>query len=48
MICEDMKKVTIDKVLKTLENMDHKVSVTDEVRRKANHSLNRMLELGSR
>lgn len=48
MICEDMKKITLDKVLKTLENMDHKVSVTDEVRSGANHSLNRMLELGSR
>lgn len=48
MICEDMKKVTIDKVLKALEEMDYEVLVTDEVRNKANHSLNRMLELGSR
>lgn len=43
-----MKKVTIDKVLRTLEEMNYEVSVTDEVRRQANHSLNRMLELGSR
>ena len=48
MICKDMKKVTIDKVLKALEEMDYEVFVTDEVRSKANHSLNRMLELGSR
>lgn len=48
MICEDMKKITMDKVLKALENMDYEVLVTDEVRSKANHSLNRMLELGSR
>lgn len=48
MVCEDMKKVTIDKVLNALEKMDYEVLVTDEVRNKANHSLNRMLELGSR
>ncbi len=46
MICHDMKKVTLDKVLAGLENMNHQVEVTDEVRNGANHSLNRMLELG--
>ncbi len=48
MICEDMKKVTIDKVLKALEDMNYQVEVTDEVRSRAKHSLNRMLELGSK
>ncbi len=48
MICHDMKKVTLDKVLAGLENMNHQVDVTDEVRTGANHSLNRMLELGKR
>lgn len=48
MICEDMKKVTIEKVLKALEDRNYEVLVTDEVRNQANHSLNRMLELGSR
>ena len=48
MTCEDMKKVTIDKVLRALEHMNYEVLVTDEVRSQANRSLNRMLELGSR
>lgn len=48
MICHDMKKVTLDKVLAGLENMNHQVEVTDEIRNGANHSLNRMLELGKR
>lgn len=48
MICHDMKKITLDKVLYGLENMDNQMEVSDEVREAANHSLNRMLELGSR
>ena len=48
MICQDMKKVTLDKVLSALENMNHQMEVSDEVRSGANHSLNRMLELGSK
>ncbi len=48
MICHDMKKVTLDKVLAGLEQMNHQVEVSDEVRTGANHSLNRMLELGRR
>lgn len=48
MICHDMKKVTLAKVLYALENMDYQMEVSSEVRQAANHSLNRMLELGSR
>lgn len=48
MICEDMKKITVDKVLKALQDMDYQVNVSDEVFKGANHSLNRMLELGNR
>lgn len=48
MVCEDMKKITLDKVLNALETMEHKVEINRETRMKANHSLNRMLELGSR
>lgn len=48
MICHDMKKITLDKVLSSLENMNYQMEVSDEVRNGANHSLNRMLELGNR
>ena len=48
MVCHDMKKVTLEKVLSGLENMSHQMEVSDDVRNGANHSLNRMLELGSR
>lgn len=48
MICHDMKKVTLEKVLSSLENMSYQMEVNDEVRNGANHSLNRMLELGSK
>lgn len=48
MICHDMKKVTLAKVLYALENMDYQMEVSSEVREAANHSLNRMLELGSK
>ena len=48
MFCHDMKKVTLEKVLSSLENMNYQMEVNDEVRNGANHSLNRMLELGSK
>ncbi len=48
MVCSDMKKITLDKVLKCLEETKNQVEVTDDVRNGANHSLNRMLELGSK
>lgn len=48
MICEDMKKITVDKVLNALQEMDYQVDVSDEVSKGAKHSLNRMLELGNR
>ncbi len=48
MICHDMKKVTLEKVLHGLENLNHQMEVKDEIRNGANHALNRMLELGSK
>lgn len=48
MICHDMKKVTLEKVLQGLEDLNYQMEVSDEIRNGANHSLNRMLELGSR
>lgn len=44
-ICPDMKKVTLEKVLKCMENESGAVEVTDELRNSANASLDRMLEL---
>lgn len=48
MTCHDMKKITIEKVLSGLESMDYQMEVSDEIRNGANHSLNRMLELGNK
>ena len=46
MVCMDMKKITVDKVLVALEDMTYQMEVTEQVRNDANKSLNRMLELG--
>lgn len=46
-ICEDMKFVTLDKVLSVLENEDNQVEVSDEVRAAAMRPLEKMLELSS-
>lgn len=46
MVCKDMKKITVDKVLAALEDMTYQMEVTEQVRNDANKSLNRMLELG--
>ena len=43
-ICPNMKKITLDKVISSLENMEHEVTLTDEVIDKANAPLKRMLE----
>lgn len=48
MLCRDMKKITLEKVRNSLENMNNQMEVSAEVRKGANHSLNRMLELGNR
>ena len=48
MICHDMKKVTLEKVLMGLEKLNYQMEVSDEVREGANYSLNRMLELGNK
>lgn len=44
-ICPDMKKITLEKVLKCMENESGIVEVTEELRNSANASLDRMLEL---
>ena len=44
-VCDDMKKVTLEKVLHCMESEDGQVEVAKELCDQANASLNRMLEL---
>jgi quinolinate synthase len=44
-VCPNMKKITLDKVIGSLEDMQYKVSVPEEIRRKAKKSLDRMVEV---
>ncbi len=43
-ICPNMKKITLEKILWSLEDMQYKVTVPDEVRIKAEKALDRMVE----
>lgn len=43
MICSDMKKITLEKVRYSLKNLSPRISVPEEIREKAVHSLERML-----
>lgn len=44
-ICEGMKKVTLEKVLQALEQMDQTIALNEDVREEAKKPLTRMLEL---
>jgi len=44
-ICPNMKKITLDKVINSLENMQYKVTVPEDIRIKAKNSLDRMIEI---
>ena len=44
-ICPNMKKITVDKVIGSLEDMQHKVTVPDDIRIKAKKALDRMVEI---
>jgi len=44
-VCPNMKKITLDKVINSLENMQYKVIVPDDIRIKAKKSLDRMIEV---
>lgn len=44
-VCPNMKKITLEKVLWSLEDMEHKITVPEEIRVKAKASLDRMLEV---
>ena len=44
-ICPNMKKISIDKVIVSLEDMQHRITVPEEIRRKAKTALDRMIEI---
>ncbi|MEW6201506.1 MAG: quinolinate synthase NadA [bacterium] len=43
-VCPNMKKTTLEKVLWSLESMETKIVIDEEIRKKAHRSLQRMLE----
>ena len=45
-ICPNMKKITLDKVLKSLENLEPKIILSDEIMEKAYKPLKRMMDVG--
>ena len=46
-ICNDMKKLNLDKVIEVIENNENQINVSEEIRDKALIPLKRMLELGA-
>ncbi len=44
-LCQNMKKITLDKVLFSLENMVYRVDVDPEVREKAREAIEKMIRL---
>ena len=44
-VCPNMKKITLDKVIGSLEDMQHEVTVPDDIRIKAKKALDRMVEI---
>jgi len=44
-ICPNMKKITLDKVIGSLEDMRHEITVPDDIRIRAKTALDRMVEI---
>src|SRR3989338_4069784 len=44
--CQHMRKITLDKILFSLENEKYEVNVPEDIRLKAKKSIDRMLEIG--
>jgi len=44
-VCPNMKKITLDKLIGSLEDMQYKVAVPEEIRIKAKRSLDKMVEI---
>jgi len=45
-ICPNMKKITLDKVLKSLETLEPKIKLSDEIMQNAKKPLQRMMDIG--
>jgi quinolinate synthase len=45
-VCENMKKITLEKVLWSLEELKYEVRVEEKIRKKALKSIEKMLEIG--
>jgi quinolinate synthase len=45
-LCPHMKRITLPKVLRTLEHMQHEVKVDEDIARRARRAVQRMLEIG--
>jgi len=44
-VCPNMKKITLDKIIASLEDMQYKVMVPEDIRRRAKKSLDRMVQV---
>ena len=45
-LCRNMKKITLDKVLDSLENTKHRVTVPADIASRASRAISRMVEIG--
>ena len=45
MICQDMKLITLEKILYSLKNLEPRITVPENIRKKSLKALNRMLEI---
>jgi len=44
-VCPDMKKITLDKIIGSLQDLQYKVMVSEEIRTKAKKAIDRMVEI---
>ncbi len=44
-VCPNMKKITLDKVIASMEDMQYKITVPEDIRIKAKRAIDRMLEV---
>jgi len=45
-VCPNMKRITLEKVLKSLETMSPQIKVPEDIRVKAKAAVDRMLAIG--